>query len=97
MSEALMIALIPSILSLVGVILTVRAGNIKIMNEIKTQQAVQDEKAGVVPGAVIRDARVAQSGEYVFRGGSGCVSGGPAQGFEQFKDIGHERMDLLTG
>lgn len=44
MSEALMIALIPSILSLVGVILTVRAGNIKIMNEIKTQQAVQDEK-----------------------------------------------------
>lgn len=44
MSETLMIALIPSILSLVGVILTVRAGNIKIMNEIKTQQAVQDEK-----------------------------------------------------
>lgn len=44
MTEALMIALIPSILSLVGVILTVRAGNIKIMNEIKTQQAVQDEK-----------------------------------------------------
>lgn len=44
MSEALMIALIPSVLSLVGVILTVRAGNIKIMNEIKTQQAVQDEK-----------------------------------------------------
>ena len=44
MSEALMIALIPSILSLVGVILTVRAGNIKIMNEMKVQQAVQDEK-----------------------------------------------------
>ena len=44
MSETLMIALIPSILSLVGVILTVRAGNIKIMNEMKIQQAVQDEK-----------------------------------------------------
>lgn len=44
MSEALAIALIPSILSLVGVILTVRAGNIKIMNEMKTQQAVQDTK-----------------------------------------------------
>lgn len=44
MSEALMIALIPSILSLVGVILTVRAGNIKIMNEMKIQQAVQDTK-----------------------------------------------------
>ena len=44
MSEALMIALIPSILSLVGVILTVRAGNLKIMNEMKTQQAVQDTK-----------------------------------------------------
>ena len=44
MSEALMVALIPSILSLVGVILTVRAGNLKIMNEMKMQQAVQDEK-----------------------------------------------------
>lgn len=44
MSEALMIALIPSILSLVGVILTVRAGNLRIMNEMKMQQAVQDEK-----------------------------------------------------
>ena len=44
MSETLMIALIPSILSLVGVILTVRAGNIKIMNEMKIQQAVQDNK-----------------------------------------------------
>ena len=44
MSETLMIALIPSILSLVGVILTVIAGNIKIMNEMKIQQAVQDNK-----------------------------------------------------
>lgn len=44
MTEAIIIALIPSILSLVGVILTVRAGNEKIMNEMRTQQAVQDTK-----------------------------------------------------
>lgn len=44
MSEAIIIALIPSVLSLVGVILTVRAGNNKIMAEMRTQQAVQDEK-----------------------------------------------------
>lgn len=44
MSEAIIIALIPSILSLIGVILTVRAGNNKIMAEMKTQQAVQDTK-----------------------------------------------------
>lgn len=44
MAEAIIIALIPSILSLIGVVLTVRSGNDKIMNEMKTQQAVQDEK-----------------------------------------------------
>lgn len=44
MSEAIIIALIPSVLSLIGVILTVRSGNQKIMAEMKTQQAVQDTK-----------------------------------------------------
>ena len=44
MTEAIIIALIPSILSLIGVILTVRSGNDKIMAEMKAQQAVQDTK-----------------------------------------------------
>ena len=44
MTEAIIVALIPSILSLIGVILTVKSGNEKIMNEMRTQQAVQDTK-----------------------------------------------------
>lgn len=48
MSEAIWIALIPSALSLIGVILTVRASNKTLLADIKTEMqvnnAVQDEK-----------------------------------------------------
>lgn len=48
MSEAIWIALIPSVLSLIGVILTVRASNKSLLADIKTEMkvnnAVQDTK-----------------------------------------------------
>lgn len=42
--ESIIVALITGGLALVGVIITVRQGNDKIMSELKSHQAVQDEK-----------------------------------------------------
>jgi len=44
MSEAIVVAVITGLFALLGTVLTVRAGNQAIMNEMKVHQAVQDEK-----------------------------------------------------
>lgn len=44
MSEAVLVALIAAGASLLGTILTVKAGNNKIITEMRTHNAVQDEQ-----------------------------------------------------
>jgi uncharacterized membrane protein YecN with MAPEG domain len=44
MYEAIVVAIITGTFALLGTYLTVKSGNNAIMNEMKTHQAVQDEK-----------------------------------------------------
>lgn len=44
MTEAITVAIITGLFALLGTYLTVRSGNVAIMNEMKIHQAVQDEK-----------------------------------------------------
>lgn len=44
MTEAIVVAVITGFFALLGTYLTVKAGNQAIMQELKTHQAVQDEK-----------------------------------------------------
>ena len=44
MTESIIVAVITGLFALLGTFLTVRAGNLAIMNEMKIHQAVQDEK-----------------------------------------------------
>lgn len=44
MTEAIVVAIITGAFALLGTVLTVRAGNEKIVAEMRTQQAVQDTK-----------------------------------------------------
>lgn len=44
MTEAIIVAVITGAFALLGTYLTVRSGNVAIMAEMKTHQAVQDEK-----------------------------------------------------
>lgn len=44
MTEAIIVAIITGLFALLGTYLTVRSGNVAILNEMKIHQAVQDEK-----------------------------------------------------
>lgn len=44
MTESIIVAVITGLFALLGTFLTVREGNLAIMNEMKIHQAVQDEK-----------------------------------------------------